>query len=163
MNNNMNFDPNGQNNNQQTNNGQQGNGQQGNGQQFNGQQQNNGQQFYGQQPYGQPRAPKMPDGKPFSITALVLGICSAFFSLFIPFPLSLLVLACGVVGIVLGIMGRKKSIACYGRPSGMATAGFVLAVIGTALSALFIISCLACMACAGNALGSTYYGLESMF
>ena len=69
-------------------------------------------------------------------------------------PVSLLFFACGIVGIILGVKGRKKSLACYGRPSGIATAGFVLSIVGTALSGLFILSCVACIAC----IGSTAYG-----
>ena len=103
-----------------------------------------------------PQGPKMPDGKAFSVAALVLGICSAAFSMILAwsFPVSLLFLACGIAGIILGVMGRKKSTACYGKPSGVATAGFVLSIIGTSISALFILSCLACAACIGAELGA---------
>ena len=142
------------------------NGQPYNGQPYNGQPyggQPYGNQPYNGQPYGTqpPHGPKAPDGKAFSVTALVLGICSAFFSMFLAaaFPINLLFLACGIVGIVLGLMGRKKSQACYGRPSGIATAGFILSIIGSALSALFILSCLACVACIGSEVGA----LGSMF
>ena len=164
MNNNPNFNSNGQQPNGQQYNAQQPNGQQYNAQQPNGQQYNNPQQYNGQPQYNYqqpPRAPKAPDGKAFSVTALVLGICSAVFSMFfaIAIPVSLLFLACGIVGIVFAIMGRKKSTQCYGRPSGIATAGFVLSIIGTAISAFFILSCLACVACVGAELGS----MESMF
>lgn len=131
--------------------------------QFNQQPMNNG--MYNQQPmhngmYNQqpahPHGPKAPDGKAMSVTALVLGICSAFFSSFLAaaFPVSLLFLACGVVGIILAVLGRKKSIACYGKASGMATAGLVLSIIGTTLSALFIVSCLACIGCAAAELNA---------
>ena len=164
MNNNPNFNSNGQQPNGQQYNAQQPNGQQYNAQQPNGQQYNNPQQYNGQPQYNYqqpPRAPKAPDGKAFSVTALVLGICSAVFSMFfaIAIPVSLLFLACGIVGIVLAVMGRKKSTQCYGRPSGIATAGFVLSIIGTAISAFFILSCLACVACVGAEIGS----MESMF
>ena len=167
--------------NNQSYNGQQPNGQMNPGQGYSGQPYNGqpyGNQPYNNQPYGgqpygnqpyngqpygtqPPHGPKAPDGKAFSVTALVLGICSAFFSMFLAaaFPINLLFLACGIVGIVLGLMGRKKSQACYGRPSGLATAGFILSIIGSALSALFILSCLACVACIGSEIGA----LDSMF
>lgn len=111
---------------------------------------NNGFQQYGQMPFNnQPGMPPVSDGKAMSIAALVLGILSAAFSTFFSwtFPVSLIFLVCGIVGIVLAVLGRKKSTACYGRPSGMATAGFVLSIIGTTFSALFLLSCLACYAC----------------
>ena len=138
----------------------------------NGQQQPYGQQPYGQQPYGQQPfgqspfgSPNPNDGKAFSIAALVLGVCSAGLSLIFAwwtFPISIIFLVCGVAGIVLGVLGRQKSTACYGRPNGLATAGFVLSIIGTAISALFVLSCLACYACASAelaALDSLYYDL----
>jgi len=131
-----------------------------NGYQQNGYQQNsyqqNGYQQGGYRPNPYNRGPRPNDGKGFSIAALVLGCCSAALSLILAasFPISLLFLACGIAGIVLGVMGRQRSIAAYGRPSGMATAGFVLSIIGTALSALFILSCLACYyACANSTIG----------
>ncbi|MBO5009381.1 MAG: hypothetical protein IKJ13_02665 [Clostridia bacterium] len=103
-------------------------------------------------------------GKGQSVAALVLGIVSAAFSMFlaVAFPVNLIFLACGIIGIVLGVMGRKKSIEANGKASGIATAGFVLSIIGTVLSALFIVSCLACVACVGagaSSLGSSllYY------
>ena len=101
------------------------------------------QNFSGQNPKQQN------DGNTFSILGIVFGGCSALFSaLFMTvFVVSAMFLFLGVAGIILGIKGRKQSIECYGKPTGIATAGFVVAIIGTAISALFILSCLACASC----------------
>ena len=157
--NNMNFPPNDGNNGGQQNGGQQYSGQQYGGQQYGGQQY--GAPQNGMQP---PMRPQMPTGKGYSVAALVLGICSAFFSMFLAsaFPISLIFFACGIIGIAMGVVGRKKSIACFGRPSGLATAGFVLSIIGTSLSGIFILSCVACIACIGaevGSIGSIFSGL----
>ena len=89
------------------------------------------------------------DGKTFSILGIVFGGCSALFSaLFMTiFAVSVMFLFLGIAGIILGVMGRKQSIECYGKPTGIATAGFLVSIIGTAISSLFILSCLACASC----------------
>ena len=114
------------------------------------------QQVQNPQPNG-----NMDDGKGLSIAALVLGIISIvflwFFSVF-----SLIFVATGIVGIILGYKGRKKSIACYGKASGMATAGFVLSIIATALSALYVISCVACVGCIAGSVPGALEGLEEL-
>ena len=83
-------------------------------------------------------------GKGMAIASLVLGIVSILFSytLFIG-------LACGVVGLVLAILAKKK-----GFVGGMVTAGLVLSIIGTSFSGIYFISCFACSSLAG--LGSLY-------
>ena len=50
----------------------------------------------------------------------------------------------GIVGIVLGVKARKQA------PSGIATAGFVCSIVGTALSAALLV----CALCALGALAS---------
>ena len=87
--------------------------------------------------------------KTFSILGIVFGGCSALFSaLFMTiFAVSVMFLFLGIAGIILGVMGRKQSIECYGKPTGIATAGFLVSIIGTAISSLFILSCLACASC----------------
>lgn len=97
------------------------------------------------QPYTQqPRNPQ--DGRGLSITALVLGICGVALC-WLP-SLNVIVLACGILGIVFGYIGRKKSIAAYGKASGLATAGFVLGIIGTAICGIGVLSCTVCVSCA---------------
>lgn len=104
------------------------------------------------------------DGKKLSIAALVLGIIGIaggwiFGAIFALIPalniiFSLTVFACAILGIVLGVKGRKKSVAATGKSSGLATAGLVLGIIGVSLGALSLICniCTACTICAaGNA------------
>ena len=84
----------------------------------------------------------------FAIASLVLGIVAIVFSfigLSIPFGLII-----GVVGIILGVVAKKKN------PTGMATAGLVLSIIGTVLCALIFIACAACVGAIGSAAGSLY-------
>lgn len=77
------------------------------------------------------------NSKGLSIGALVCGIVSVVFS-FIYVWIGLIT---GVVAIVLAVNGRKK--APKGQ-TGMATAGLVLGIVGTSLSALMFI-CAACI------------------
>lgn len=95
-------------------------------------------------------------GKGFSIAALVLGIIGAIFAWF--GVIGIFALVCSVMGIVFAVIGRKKSFAALGKPSGMATAGLVLSIIGTALAAIGVIACFACAACIGSAAA----GVESV-
>lgn len=72
-----------------------------------------------------------------AVTSLVLGICSLVF----PF-IGLGWLSCllGIVGTVLGALGRKDS-----EKKGMATAGMVMSIISVALGLLMWIACAACI------------------
>lgn len=54
------------------------------------------------------------------------------------------------VGIVLAVKG-KKAAAAAGAPTGMATAGLVLAIIGTSLSVIGVIACGICVVCSASA------------
>ena len=84
----------------------------------------------------------MNDGKGMSIAALVLGILSAIFAWW-GLVLGIASLVCGIVGIVLAVKGKKAAVAA-GTPTGMATAGLVLAIIGTSLSVIGVIACGLC-------------------
>lgn len=106
------------------------------------------------QPNGNPD-----DGKAFSITALVLGIVSVVFLWFFG-VISILFIATGVLGIILGYIGRKKSIACYGKASGMATAGFVLSIVATSIAIVYVASCVACAGCIAGSVPGALKGLE---
>ena len=59
----------------------------------------------------------------------------------------------GIVGIILGVLARKNN------PSGIATAGFVCSIIGTVISLLFYLACVACLG-AGAAATSSCVLLE---
>ena len=64
------------------------------------------------------------NGKGLSVAGLVLGICALVIGLIIN---SAVGLVCGIVGIILSVMGRKKA-KLAGAPTGMATAGLVLGI-----------------------------------
>ena len=77
--------------------------------------------------------------------------------------MNIILLACGIIAIIMGAKGRKMSIMAYGKPSGLATAGLVLGIIGTVITGIGAVSCLACASCyscaaceAASAIGSLY-------
>ena len=86
------------------------------------------------------------DGKGMSIAALCLGVLGIIGG-FIP-VVCYFTTICAILGIVFGVKGRKKSIAANGKASGLATAGLVLGIIGTAIAALGVI----CISICGAAL-----------
>jgi len=98
---------------------------------------------YPPQPGGYPPPPPRPPdtypGKGQSIAALVLGIVS----LVVPY----LGVGTAIAGLILGIMGRKKAME-VGAPTGMATAGLVMSIIGLAGAVLMIVCIVA--ACAAD-------------
>jgi len=85
------------------------------------------------------------EGKGQSIAALVLGIIGTVGGWFGYFGYA--ALACAILGIVFGVKGRQKSIAAKGKASGLATAGFVLGIIGTVLAGIGVLACTVCTAC----------------
>lgn len=137
---------------------------QNNGQINNQQQDGNYQQNYGapqngsynyQQNYGAPQGPMKPKdpGQGFSIAGMVCGIvglvlCWAYGIGIIP----------SVVGLVLSVVGRKKSIEAGFNNSGMATAGLVCACISLGLSVLVGLSCAACVGCSSCTTSSLLSG-----
>lgn len=94
---------------------------------------------YQQQPMGYYPQPMPVPGKGMAIASLVLGICSIVYLFFL-----------GIIGIVLAVMAKKKMLAA-GYPTGLATAGLVLSIIGTALGAILVVTCLSCIGAAGCA------------
>lgn len=71
------------------------------------------------------------------VASLVLGIVSVVIAAAFPLVGWLAVIV-GVIGIILGALGKKNNATC-------ATAGLVLAIIGTSLAALFWLACAACV------------------
>ena len=72
-----------------------------------------------------------------AVASLVLGICALVF----PFiGLGWLSVLIGVIGIILGALGRKDE-----KKKGMATAGVVMSIIAVALGLLMWIACAACI------------------
>ncbi len=81
------------------------------------------------------------NGQNLSIAALVLGILGIIGG-FIPI-VCYFTTVCAILGIVLGAKGRQMSAAANGTASGLATAGLVLGIIGTAFAVLGLI-CTVC-------------------
>ncbi len=76
-----------------------------------------------------------------TVAALILGISSVALSF--TMMLSFFGLAAGIVGLILAIKERKI------HPSGMATASFILSLIGLIVGALSTVACVACMGFCG--------------
>lgn len=74
------------------------------------------------------------NGKGLSIAAVVLGIVGILGG-YVP-VLNYIVVLCTAVGIVLGVQGRKKSVAALGHASGLSTTGLVLSIVGTAIAVI---------------------------
>lgn len=95
-----------------------------------------------QTPDQQPQEPKGSNAKGFSIAALVCGILGII-GAWIP-VVAYVTFILAILGIVFGAMGRKRALP---NEKGLATAGLVLGIIGTAIGAIGII----CVACVGAA------------
>ena len=88
------------------------------------------------------QAPK----KGFAIAGMVLGIASVVLG----YEAWYLGVAAGIVGLVLSIKA-KKSYEAVGQKNGMATAGFVLSIVGICLSAAGFVACITCAGCMATA------------
>jgi magnesium-transporting ATPase (P-type) len=77
-------------------------------------------------------------GKGQAIASMVLGICCLVFSFGAFFSIAM-----AIVGLVLGVISKRK-LFDYGAPTGMATAGIIMSIIGLALSVILWIACAAC-------------------
>lgn len=73
------------------------------------------------------------------VASLVLGIVALVLAIFVP-AFYLITFILGIVGIILGALGRKNA-----AKKGVATAGLVLSIISVALGLLFYIACAACV------------------
>jgi hypothetical protein len=96
-----------------------------------------------QQPIYNP-PPASPPGKGMAIASMVLGICS----LVIPYVDSIL----AIIALVLGVISKKK-LSEAGAPTGMATAGIVMAIIALAWSIVCIIICITAAGSLGGLAG----------
>ena len=82
------------------------------------------------------------------VASLVLGILGTLLSLH---PVSMLIgLPMAIVALILGIMARKQ-LAAQNQPTGLATAGMVLGIVGTTIGALILAMCAACAGMIGMA------------
>lgn len=78
------------------------------------------------------------------IASLVLGIISTVWSCFGGTWISSVV---GIVGIILGALGKKSGAKC-------SVAGLILSIIGACLGLLLFIACVACAGAIAGAAGS---------
>lgn len=101
-----------------------------------------------QQNYQAPQGDPSDNGKSLSIAALVLGILGIVGG-FIPI-VCYFTTVCAILGLVFGVKGRQKSALAEGKPSGLATAGLVLGIIGLAFAVIGLI----CTICALATLSS---------
>lgn len=85
-------------------------------------------------------APQSKPSKGMAIAALVLGIVGAVFAV-IPLFGAYVGIPLGIIGLILGIVAAKKN-----GKSGLTTAAIVLSIIAIALSVIFYIACIACVA-----------------
>lgn len=84
-----------------------------------------------------------------AIGSLVLGIISVVLGLLIP-GYGFIGGICGIVGIILAVLGKKQN----PEKKGLCTAGLVLSIIGTALSIILWIACMACAKAVNDAADS---------
>lgn len=91
------------------------------------------------------------NGKGLSIAGLVLGIVATVLAWF--YMVNIAALASGVIGIVCAVKGKKLAVAAA-APTGLATAGLVLSIIGTCLAGIGFFSCTLCVLCAAGTAGS---------
>lgn len=75
------------------------------------------------------------------VAALVLGIVAIVAAVFLG-PFGWIGIITGVVGIILGVLSKKKG-------DSMGKAGLIVSIIGTVLSVIFFIACAACVSAAG--------------
>ena len=80
------------------------------------------------------------------VAALVLGIIGTLGSLTISG--AIIGLPLSIIALVLGVLGRKQATNAQ-QPTGLATAGMVLGIIGTVLGALIFALCASCFAGVG--------------
>lgn len=98
-------------------------------------------------------------GKGFSIAGLVLGILATILAWF--YVVNIVALVLGIVGLVMAVMGRKHA-RLANAPSGIATAGLVLSIIGTCLAGVGFLSCTLCVWCAADSLNDLANSLSSL-
>lgn len=84
------------------------------------------------------------------VASLVLGIISILMGVFVAPLLGWLGAILGIIGIILGALGRKR------LPNGVATSGLVCSIIGTILSILFYVACVACTSGVASGIKSFY-------
>lgn len=102
----------------------------------------NDQNFNNEQLLGGNPPTHVNSGKGMSAAALVLGILGII-GAWIP-VVSWFTGVLAILGLIFGAIGRKKSLVATGKASGIATAGFILGIIGTVFAFIGIICTVAC-------------------
>lgn len=92
-----------------------------------------------------------------AVTSLVLGIISVALNLVLPIPIigQIIYMAIGVIAIVLAVKGKQNE----PEKKGMAVAGLVLGIIGTAWAAIALVVCIGILGVGATAATE----LEGMF
>ena len=91
-----------------------------------------------------------------AIGSLVLGIVSLVLIFLWWWPIALFPVVSaigtfvGLVAIVLGAMGRKN-LKAANQPTGSATAGFVMGIIGTVINLVLVVACMSVFKMVGDA------------
>ena len=88
-------------------------------------------------------------GKGLAITGFVLSLVGCVLS-FLSGVFSIVALPVSIVGLVLAVIGGKK-LRENDQPHGLATAGLVLGIIATVLSAILFFTCGICVLCVADA------------
>ncbi len=101
----------------------------------------------------------MKSGKGLSIAALVCGIVSIILAWF--YMVNIAAIIVGVLGIIFAALGMKNSKAA-GESTGLATAGLVLAIIGTTFALIGFLSCTVCVCATKGTLDGIAHGLQSL-
>ncbi len=101
----------------------------------------------------------MKSGKGLSIAALVCGIVSIILAWF--YMINIVAIIAGVLGIVFAVLGMKNSKAA-GESTGLATAGLVLAIIGTTFALIGFLSCTVCVCVTKGTLDGIASGLQNL-
>lgn len=77
--------------------------------------------------------------------SLVLGILSVILSIVLSVSFgAYIALGLGIIGLVLSVSSRKF------EPSGMATAGFILSLVGAIMAGIFSVINITCTACVSS-------------
>jgi hypothetical protein len=92
-----------------------------------------------------------------AIASLVLGIISIL-SIFTG-SFAFIGLICGIVGIILAVNAKKEIAVSGDEGKGMATAGLVCAIIGTAIAGIGVV----CVLCVAGAVGTAACADPSIF
>lgn len=105
------------------------------------------------------------NSKGLSIAGLALGVfavCGFFFcGNYSTWWMVFVCLAAGIVGIALSAKGSAAAKA-NNEPKGLAVAGLVCSIIGTALAGLATIIAIACVACVASAYNEAVNSLNSL-